>query len=253
MFRSTAGSNYDATAAFDRQSPEASRGFYGSKHNITFSGNFREEFLSDLATSLGFSFVARSGRPYSLTFTGGGVFNDSVSGTENALVYIPTGTTDPNIAPPIFNALGVQTGGSNLAAVQQLVDFASGLGCAKKHLGRSIERNTCENDWYFDLDLRIAQEIPGPGRLLGSPRGLNDKIKLYAMFDNFLNFLDSDWNVQHRRDFAGRQDIATTTGVDAQGRYVITSAAGLGTFDADNGVNTSSSVWRVKVGVSYEF
>src|SRR4029450_12399885 len=89
MFRSTAGSNYDATAAFDRQNPDASRGFYGSKHNITFSGNFREEFLKDLGTSLGFSFVARSGRPYSLTVTRGGVFNDSVSGTENALVYAP--------------------------------------------------------------------------------------------------------------------------------------------------------------------
>ena len=71
--------------------------------------------------------------------------------------------------------------------------------------------------------------------------------------DNFLNFLDKDWNVQRRRDFAGRQDIATVSGVDAQGRYIFTSAAGLNSFDADNLVNISSSVWRLKVGVSYEF
>ena len=139
--------------------------------------------------------------------------------------------------------------GGWLANKVKLIDFANGLKCAREYLGRTIERNTCSNDWYYDLDLSLSQEIPGPGRLFG----VEDRMKLFASFDNFLNFVDSDWNVQHRRDFAGRQDIATTTGVDAQGRYIITSAAGLSTFDADNGVNTSSSVWRVKVGVSYEF
>ena len=251
LYNSTAGSNYDLTAAFDRQNPAASRGFYSSKHNISTYLSFREEFFEDLSTRFGISFIARSGRPYSLTFTGGSVFNDSVSGTENALVYLPTGTTDPNIAPPIFNAAGVQTGGSNLTAVQQLADYAASLGCAKKYVGQTIPRNTCSNDWYFDVDLSFSQEIPGPAHLFGK----KDKIKLYATMDNFLNFLDQDWNVQRRRDFAGRQDIAnlSTAGVDAQGRYIITGFAGLPAIDADNGVNVSSSVWRLKVGVSYEF
>ena len=238
MYNSTAGSNYDQTAAFDRQNPAASRGFYSSKHNITVSTSLAETFVDDYETRFGFTFVARSGRPYSLTFTGGSVFGDNASGTDNALVYLPSSLTDPNLAPT-----------STMAEVQKLIDFANGLKCAREYLGRTIERNTCSNDWYYDLDLSLSQEIPGPGRLFG----VEDRMKLFASFDNFLNFVDSDWNVQHRRDFAGRQDIATTTGVDAQGRYIITSAAGLSTFDADNGVNTSSSVWRVKVGVSYEF
>ena len=74
--------------------------------------------------------------------------------------------------------------------------------------------------------------------------------------DNFLNFLDSSWNLQHRRNFEGFQDVASVSGVDAQGRYVfIPSPAGQGysTFDNDNGVNVSSSVWRVKFGISYDF
>jgi len=238
LYNSTAGSNYDNTAAFDRQNPAESRGFFSSKHNITTQLNFREEFFNDLSTRFGISFVGRSGRPYSLTFSGGSVFGDSVSGTDNALIYLPTGISDPNISPT-----------SNAAAVQQLVDFASNLGCAKKYIGRSIPRNTCSNDWYFDIDLSLSQEIPGPGHLFGK----NDKIKLYATMDNFLNFLDHDWNVQRRRDFAGRQDLATVSGVDAQGRYIFTNATGVTTFDADNQINVSSSVWRLKVGVSYDF
>lgn len=249
MYNSTAGSNYDLVAAFDRQNPAASRGFYSSKHNISANLSFREEFFPDLSTRFGMTFVARSGRPYSLTFTGGGVFNDSASGFENALLYLPTGIDDPNIAQPVFNEDGEQIGGSNLAAVQDLVAFTSGLGCAKKYLGRTIPRNSCSNDWYFDLDLSFSQELPGPGRLFGK----QDKIKLYATMDNFLNFLDSNWNVQKRRNFAGLQDIATG-GVDTNtGQYIISGFNGVDAYNDDNQINVSSSVWRLKVGVSYEF
>jgi hypothetical protein len=136
-----------------------------------------------------------------------------------------------------------------MTEVQKLVDFAKTLKCANEALGTTIKRNTCSNDWYFDMDLSLSQEIPGPGSLFG----MKDKLKLFASFDNFLNLLDSNWNVQHRRDFGGRQDVATTTGVDAQGRYIITSAAGVDTFGSDNAINISSSVWRAKVGVSYKF
>jgi hypothetical protein len=239
MFQSTAGSNYDNTAAFDRQNPAASRGFFGSRHNISVQTTFREEFFNDLSTRLSATFIARSGRPYSLTFTGLGVFGDTVSGSDNALIYLPTGTTDPNIAPT-----------SNMTAVQQLVDFANGLDCARKFIGRTIPRNTCENDWYYDLDLSFSQELPGPGRFFGR----EDKIKLYATMDNFLNFIDSGANIQRRRNFSGLQDLATVSGVDSAGRYIFTTTAGgLPNFATDNQVNVSSSVWRLKVGISYDF
>jgi hypothetical protein len=101
------------------------------------------------------------------------------------------------------------------------------------------------------MDLSFSQELPGPGRLFGR----NDKIKLYATMDNFLNFLDKSWNVQHRRNFAGLQDIASlgSTGFDSQGRYIISGFNGVDSIADDNGINTSSSVWRLKIGVSYEF
>lgn len=238
MFNSTAGSNYDLTAAFDRNNPGPSRGFYESRHNITFSTVFREQFFGENDTTLGITFVARAGRPYSLTFTGGGVFNDSVSGNDNALAYIPTGANDPNLSPT-----------SNAAAVASLVDFVNGLSCARKYAGTTIPRNTCSNDWYYDLDLSFSQELPGPGSWFGR---FDDSIRLFASFDNFLNFLNDGWNIQRRRNFAGLQDIAGVSGVDAQGRYIVNSFSG-NTFTDDNTINVSSSVWRVKVGVSYRF
>ena len=238
MYNSTAGSNYDLSAAFDRQNPAESRSFYSSKHNISTRLAFREEFFSDLSTRFAMTFIARSGRPYSLTFGGGAVFNDSASGNNNALVYLPNGVNDPNISPD-----------SDADAVAGLAAFAAGLGCAEDYLGQSIPRNTCSNDWYYDMDLSFSQEIPGPGRLFGR----DDRLKLYATMDNFLNFLDSDWNVQRRRNFAGLQDIAGIDGVDDQGRYIIESFNGVDSIASDNEINVSSSVWRLKVGISYEF
>ena len=70
-------------------------------HTISTRLAFREEFFEDLSTRFAISFIARSGRPYSLTFTGGGIFNDSASGFENALAYLPRGlnAVDPNVSP----------------------------------------------------------------------------------------------------------------------------------------------------------
>ncbi len=249
MYNSTATSNYDYVAAYDRQNPAETRGFYSSKHNITFSTSIGEQFFGDNDTRLNMTFVARSGRPYSLTFASGGQFNDSASGNDNALLYIPTGPNDPNVSP--LSTVSTQD-------LQSLVAFAGGLDCARKFVGKTIERNTCSNDWYYDMDLSFSQEIPGPGSLFGIRE---DKLKLYATMDNFLNFLDDGWNVQHRRNFAGLQDIAAVSGVDAQGRYIFTNAdgviadpvTGLRPFDTDNQINFSSSVWRLKVGISYDF
>lgn len=240
---STATSSYDITAAFDRQNPAISTSNFETRHNITFALNLREEFLEDYSTQLGFVFVAREGRPYSFTFDGGGVFNDSASGTDNALLYIPTGPNDPNIAPPIVNAAGVRTGGSDPAAVTQLVDYISGFDCARPFIGRSIARNTCRNDWFYDLDLRFSQELPGPLHAFGLT---NDRFKLFADFENFLNLLDDGANVFRTRDqFVDVVD----GGVDAQGRYIITG------FNPDdqNDIQTSSSVWKIQLGVRYEF
>jgi outer membrane receptor protein involved in Fe transport len=250
LYNSTANSNFNVTAAFDRNNPDVSEGFYNTRHNFSLSTTFTEEFFGDLETKFGFSFLARTGRPYSLTFTGGaGAFNSNTGGSsnDNALLYVPSGPTDPNISPL-----------SNAAAVQALSDFVGGLNCAREYRGRTIERNSCRNDWFYDLDLRFSQELPGPGRLFGR----DDRIEVYGMIDNFLNLLNNSWNVQRRRNFAGLQDVArlgTATvngvafnGVDAQGRYIISEFTG-NTFEAENEIRPSQSLWRMKVGVSYRF
>ncbi len=227
---STATSSYDVTAAFDRQAPDVSTASTESRHNFTLALNLKEQFFGDYDTSMGLFFSARSGRPYSVTFNNGGVFNDSVSGNDNALIYVPTGIIDPNISPT-----------SNAAAVTSLLNYLGTTNC-KFTPGESIKRNSCRNDTVLDLDLRFSQELPGPGRLFG----VEDKLELFADFDNFLNFIDSGENVFRSR---GGAVTLVDGGVDAQGRYIISNF----NPDDDNSIGFSSSVWRMQVGVRYKF
>ncbi|MEP3226269.1 MAG: carboxypeptidase regulatory-like domain-containing protein [Parasphingorhabdus sp.] len=244
---STATSNFDVTAAFDRQNPATSTSNFETRHNITFAVNMKEQFIDEFDTSLGFFFSARSGRPFSLTFDGGGVFADGSSGNDNALLYIPTGLNDPNLSPS-----------SDAGAVDQLLRFVNNgellstdsdgnpqnnvFGKCNFTAGQTIRRNSCRNDWVFDLDMRFSQELPGPGHLFG----LEDKIEFFADFDNVLNMLDSGWNTFNP---VGNFVDLVDGGVDAQGRYIISGF----NPDDDNNVSFSSSIWRIQLGVRYEF
>ena len=233
---STATSSFDVTAAFDRQDPAVSRATTETRHNITAAVNFREEFFEGYDTSLGIFFRARSGRPFSLTFDGGGVFADRSSGSDNALLYIPTGISDPNVSPL-----------SDPEAVQEVLNYVGGTTCDFEP-GETIRRNTCFNDWHFDMDLRIAQELP----FIGSATGLvQDRVEIFADFANVLNMFDSSWNIlRSRGGFNGLVDVIDGE-LDDQGRYVFRSSG----FrpDDQNQIAINASAWRIQVGARYEF
>lgn len=228
---STATSSFDVTAAFNRQDPDNSTSNFETQNRFTARVDFREEFIKDYDTRFGISFIAQSGRPYSLTFDGGGVFNDSASGTDNALLYIPTGINDPNISPT-----------SNPTAVTNLIDFVNNETNCEFTPGQAIARNSCRNDWQFDLDFRFSQEIPGPGSLFGG----EDKIQLFADFDNALNLISSRANTVRAR--GGLVDVVDGA-IDNQGRFIIDGF----NPDANEFIVTSASLWRIVVGVRYEF
>lgn len=241
----TATGNFDSAAVFDLQDVAVATAEYETRHNVTFGLDFSEKFFGDYSTQFGIAFFASEGTPQSFTFnqssalTGAVVrFADEQSGA-GQLLYVPSGLNDPNVV----YANGTSASQPNAAATQAGLDaYINGNECLSKYRGRSIARNTCRNDWYYDMDLRVSQELPGPGRILG----VNDKLRVYADFDNFLNLLDSSWNIRRSR---GTTIPVLTGGVDAQGRYVYSNF----NPNDDNDVSTSASLWRIQVGVSYSF
>jgi hypothetical protein len=240
---STAGSNFDGTATFDPQNPAISQSGFETRHNFTVSAFFREEFFDGFDTGLGIFFRASEGRPYSLTFDDGFPdFRDSGSAEENILAYIPTGLDDPNLSPL-----------SNFDDVALFLDAINGGNSVVSNIdcqftpGQTIERNTCRNPWFIDVDLRLSQELPFIGSLTGIK---DDRIEVFADFSNFLNLLDGGANIRRQLgDFDGR--VALLTGeLDDEGRYVL---EGFRAFEGEANTAINNSIWRIQLGVRYEF
>jgi hypothetical protein len=195
---------------------------------------------------LGFFFSAQSGLPYSVTFDGNPGFDEISSSRDAGLLYIPTGLNDPNVR--FVDLVNRDTG----AVLQTAADAASGLEdfisankCISKYRGQTIPRNTCNNDWYYDLDIRLSQQIPGPGTLFG----VDDRIEIYGVFDNFLNFIDSNGNARRNQTSDGRLDLVDGSVDSTTGQYLI-SGFNVG---SDNEIDVLPSRWAIKVGVRYEF
>ncbi len=239
---STATSSFDIVAAADRQQVDVARSEYASRHNFTLGLNVREQFFGDNDTSFGFVFVARSGRPFSVVFDNAPaqVLNDSASGDFNSLIYVPTGPTDPNVVI------------ADAAFAQALDTFISATPCIAKFRGQTLPRNSCSNSWFYDLDLRFSQEVPGPMSAFGLKK---DKVKLFVDFDNFLNLVDSNANVFKR--FSSTEGLVRADIQPGTGKYIYTPitaqfANGAVKF-RDPVVQSSSSLWKIQLGVSYEF
>ena len=246
---STASSNFEHTARFDQQNIAVSQAGDEVRHNFVMTLNFREEFIQDYNTNIGIFFRATEGNPFSLTYEpAGDGFSADSSNENNVLAYIPTGVSDPNLSPlsdpDAVNLFLDAINGANDAATGVLQD----LNC-KFTPGQTIERNSCRNEWYYDMDVRVSQELPFLGSLTGVKQ---DRVELYVDFANFLNLLDSDWNARraYPGDFDNNVVSLVEAGVDDQGRYIIT--------DFDDGAGEpdtfeQATAWRIQFGVRYEF
>lgn len=240
MNNSTATSNYDNVAAYDRQNLELGTSSYETRHNFTMGASFGNEFFGNLETRIGFVFTAREGRPYNTTFGGSGVLSDAQSGSNNALLYVPTGISDPNV---VYTATGSGQNARTAAENAELFDaYINANPCISRYRGSVVPRNSCRNSWYKDLDLQFSQELPGPLA--------NDRLRLILNFDNFLNFLDDSWNILQRKSASNQNvNVIALNSIDSQGRYVL---GAFNPFDG-NSVQNSASLWRIQVGLRYRF
>jgi outer membrane receptor for ferrienterochelin and colicin len=259
---STASSNWDSYATADPNDPELETSNYEMQHQFKGAFTWRKAFFGDYETSVALVGARRSGRGYSFTFgAGSSVFGDPRQGArQRALFYVPDGdviyeafctsadvTADPGTCPDTTTISAARSAqfGSDVDA------FAQRHGL-ERYRGKIVPRNSHTSPWLSIFDLRLQQELPIWGRMRGA---------VTLDVENLANMIDNDWGQLSQVDFiyvAPVLDVnrIATTGCPngAAECYVYRPRSGqTGPTDPVRTLSALPSVWRVQLGVRFEF
>lgn len=231
---SVASSNYEQYTLSDVMADAAGTSIYETKHRFTSTGTYAIEYFDGYKSSFSLFGQAYSGKPYSYVFTcssaaGGNPFGDPacVNNRSRQLMYVPTGANDPL----------VDWASSNVTPAQMDAYIAkNGL---EKYKGGIAPRNSAFSSWTYQVDAKFAQEIPAPIE--------GHKATFTLDILNLTNLLDSDWGRQQQVSFFHANRAVAARIVN--GKYAFTGPL----VDPSQTISNRASVWKVQLGVKYEF
>lgn len=230
MTSSVAFSNWSNVQTFDPVNMDLGNSDYVIPHRFTFNLNLRKEFIKNFATKASLFATANEGAPYSYTIGSTNAFTVGNNSARN-LAYIPTGVDDPVLSPS-----------SNATAVQNLVNYINSNSDLSEMRGTIADRNSQTDPWRSRFDIRFAQEFPG--------LRADDRTEAFVVIRNVGNLLNDDWGVLKEHGFPGNAQLYGISGIDAQGRLIVTSFSP--TVDDASAIN-SASLWQVRLGLKYTF
>ncbi len=230
---SRAVSNWQFHEATDPNNAEVNRSEFEVEHRFNASASYTFGGDTEHPTVLSAYYNLQSGRPYSTLVTGGFPFT-SINGdgfTSNDLIYVPSGAGDV-----------VTRGGT----WEQLDAYISSDKCLDRHRGQIAPRNCSEAPWNHTLDLRLAQDVPIPGRA---------KLQLTLDVLNVMNLLDDDSGVLRYVNFNTITPVRFD-GIDPETGNPIYTLFRVVTDPENNPVfqtHNINSRWRAKLGARVSF
>jgi outer membrane receptor for ferrienterochelin and colicin len=237
-------SNYGLAAVIDPEAPPLATSNYQRAHRFTLGLMYSHSIIGELTdkkpwknmkTQLGLFGEARSGQPYSWTFADasfgqslGKIFGEDATfaGRNRELFYVPKGDGSDVILNNIDQAA--------------FDDFLKRTGL-DKYRGQIAPRNAFHSPWFKKIDVRFAQELPNPFD--------DHHAKLVVDIENFGNLLYHKWGRSTGVGFPYTTS-AVDVGIDTPtGKYVYSNLRN----PNPNSVDVLASVWRVGIGVMYDF
>uniref|UniRef100_A0A486XQ68 Oar-like outer membrane protein protein, OmpA family n=1 Tax=Rheinheimera sp. BAL341 TaxID=1708203 RepID=A0A486XQ68_9GAMM len=233
MTSSVAGSNFNNYARTDFNDPQPATSNYETPHRFTLRTSYKHEFFDGYATTFSLLGSHNKGRPYSYTFEGN-VAGDTATGRQ--LLYVPTGMDDPNV---VWGGVTDRNGNYTPFDTEGFFKLVNESGLSK-YAGGIADRNEFYSDWWTKVDLRITQELPGFMQ--------GHKAKAFFVIDNLTNLLNDDWGVLYEARFPQTASVVAAS-VNDQGQYVFNQF----TNREPQGRVATPSLWRMKIGIEYNF
>ncbi|MEN8194582.1 MAG: hypothetical protein ABFS12_17310, partial [Bacteroidota bacterium] len=230
------------TAGYSNK-PELGWSEFGLKHRIVGGLTHKFKWNNFTSTTIGVflevaqgnSFVGAGGNRYSFTYAGD-VNGDGQGG--NDLIYIPNSADEINLVDYVDANGNTVTAAEQWTALNSFIDQDSYLS---DNRGQIAERFALVNPWYWNMDLRVMQDIT-----------LFSHHTFQLSFDilNVGNLLDSGWGVRQVANAAVTTPLGLA-GWDGEGEPQFNYSVNLGeTFQDDPG---QFSRWQMQIGIRYLF
>jgi hypothetical protein len=226
--------------------PEQSYSEFGQRHRIVGDASYVKRWSERLRTQIGVfmeiaegnRFAGAGGNRYSFIYSGD-VNGDGTGG--NDLIYIPRDPNDIALDDLVRNNVVVLTAAEQRTRLEAFIQQDEYLST---HRGQIAERFGLVNPWYWNVDLRIQQDVALGA--LGRQHGF--QIGLDVM--NVGNLINSDWGVRKIADPSATSPLTFLNRFDANGRPVFNFTGPERTFIDDPDL---LSRWRAQIGVKYFF
>ncbi len=245
----------------DRNNPTVATSSNEIQHKFTVSLNYEREFFADLTSRFNVFGLIQSGQPFSYGFNvsgGNPIFGRALGGSPRDgadLLYVPLAGGDPAVE---FASAADEAAFNNF--IQQ-----EGLG---KFRGTFVPRNYGRSPWTQRWDFRFTQDLPG---IPGAEEYVGDnRFQFVLDVENFANLLNDEWGTQYGRSGSfGRVNVANVSLRELAGGEVLSDNepgefckaatdcryiySGISSPTQIDRQDRNNSVWRIRMGLRYEF
>ena len=274
---SRAVSNWRSLITYDRNNIAVGTAPYETKHAFNVNLGFEKDFFEGLRSRFDLFGVIRSGDPFSYTFDVNGSNSSATSDNslfgragdfespyDNDLLYIPTMSNGMSTDAAVVFASGFDGYGFE--------NFIKDHGVAQ---GKIIDKNNVRGSWDQLWNFRFQQDLPFVGDF-GVKALEGNRMKFVVDIFNVANLFNDKWGSRYfasgydeqgivRADLVSVADVAAN-GVDGAtaltGNAPATTCVSQGDCvyrftsfrsQPSSFVNLADSVYKIRVGLRYEF
>ncbi len=260
---STARSNWDSFAVADPNNPGLETSNYEIEHQFKGLFSWRKTFFGDNETSMSVVAERRSGRPYSYTFGAGtSVFGDPrQAARQRQLFYVPDVAGSPGaviyegqctaaevtaLVPGCASAASFSSASAAAAAFATATEAFIESEGLERYRGKIVPRNSGRSPWVTTVDMRLTQEIP----IWRKAHGV-----VSLDIENLANLVNNDWGQVSQVSFIYVAPVLDVNRINAAtNQYVYRPRAGFtGPTSPVNSLTALNSVWRIQLGLRFEF
>lgn len=262
-------SNFRSLVTSDRNNPGVGNAPFETRHAFNVNLGYENTYFGNLVTRLDLFGTITAGDPFSYTFDVG--FFDNIFGTngnfegsfDNDLLYIPTMSGGMSSDSNVVFASGFD--GTNFAGLVNEYGFEQGA---------IIDKNNKRGEWNQLWNFRFQQDLPFAN--FGQDRFDGNRMKLVVDIFNVANLINDKWGTRNtapgfdtlavvRADLVTAADV-TANGVDGATALTGNEPATMCVSQGDclyryneyvpRGINSAApaqSVYRIRVGIQYDF